>query len=83
MEELPNGKSGVAVHLEMTMNYSGSSASGSFTHAWSRRPFLLDNFAAHVHRGWLRRRSADQFGGAEANLLTYDQGPAVFPRSLL
>src|SRR5215467_11615656 len=29
VEKLPNGKSGVAVHLLMTMNYSASSPSGS------------------------------------------------------
>jgi hypothetical protein len=31
VEKLPNGKSGVAVHLKMTMNYSASGPSGSAT----------------------------------------------------
>ena len=33
VEELPNSKIGVAVHLKLSMNYSGSSAPGSFTGA--------------------------------------------------
>jgi hypothetical protein len=33
VEELPNGKFGVAVALKMSMNYSGSSAPGSATRA--------------------------------------------------
>ncbi len=33
LEELPNSKIGVAVHLKLSMNYSGSSARGSFAGA--------------------------------------------------
>jgi len=33
VEELPNSKIGVAVHLKLSMNYSGSSAPGSFAGA--------------------------------------------------
>jgi hypothetical protein len=33
IEELPNGKSGVAVHLKMTMNYSAVSSPGTVTRA--------------------------------------------------
>ncbi len=33
VEELPNSKIGVAVHLKLSMNYGGSSAPGSFAGA--------------------------------------------------
>src|SRR5271170_7143436 len=33
VDKLTNGKSGVAVHLKMTMNYSGSGKTGSANHS--------------------------------------------------
>ncbi|SRR5713101_5474072 len=33
VEKLPSGKTGVAVHLQITMNYSGTSSAGSLTRA--------------------------------------------------
>ena len=47
VEDLPNGKSGVAVHLKMSINYSGSAASGSATRrliqalTWGASSFIL------------------------------------------
>src|SRR5260370_31497092 len=47
-----------------------------------RQAFLLDNPAARVHLGWLRRPCCPAIWRQGSELAHYDQGPALLSRSL-